>query len=129
VTVVCTNDGGFLKGGLFWKKRGVAWVEITDRPPRTAVPSSERVVFLRVVKYLRSNSAGIQLRDMNGHWRAPKNAVAFAAELLQIRVWHQKVIQPYNQKLETSQTVISLITLQQNRTDAFKLRMQQSWIR
>ena len=66
------------------KKRGVAWVEITDRPPKAAVPSAERVAFLRVVKYLRSNSSCIQLRDMNGHWRAPKNAVAFAAELLQI---------------------------------------------
>jgi hypothetical protein len=36
------------------KKRGVAWVEITDRPPNTEVPPGERVAFLRVVKYIRS---------------------------------------------------------------------------
>lgn len=66
------------------KKRGVAWVEITDRPPNTGVPPGERVAFLRVVKYIRSNSAGIQVRDGNGHWRAPTNAITLAAQLLQI---------------------------------------------
>jgi hypothetical protein len=41
------------------KKRGVVWVEVADRPAKTAVPPGEKVAFLRLVKVLRSNSAGI----------------------------------------------------------------------
>ena len=45
------------------KKRGVVWVEVEDRPAKTAVPSGEKVAFLRLVKIIRSNSAGILVRD------------------------------------------------------------------
>jgi transposase len=65
------------------RKRGVAWVEITDRPAKTAVPYGERVAFLRVVKSLRSKSPQISVRD-GGVWCAPKNCITLAAELLQI---------------------------------------------
>ena len=32
------------------KKRGVVWVEVADRPAKTAVPPGEKVAFLRLVK-------------------------------------------------------------------------------
>jgi len=67
------------------KKRGVAWVEVADRPAKTAVPTGEKVAFLRLVKILRSNSAGILVRDAaTGQVGAPKNVVALASNLLQI---------------------------------------------
>ncbi len=67
------------------KKRGVVWVEVADRPAKTAVPSGEKVAFLRLVKAIRSNSAGILVRDAaTGHVGVPKNAVALASSLLQI---------------------------------------------
>jgi hypothetical protein len=65
------------------RKRGVAWIEISDRPAKTAVPHGERVAFLRVVKSLRSKSPQISVRE-GGAWSAPKNVVGLAAELLQI---------------------------------------------
>ena len=67
------------------KKRGVLWVEVEDRPAKTAVPSGEKVAFLRLVKIIRSNSAGILVRDAaTGQVGVPKNAVALASSLLQI---------------------------------------------
>jgi hypothetical protein len=67
------------------KKRGMAWVEVADRPTKTAVPSGEKVAFLRLIKTLRSNSAGILVRDAaTGQVGAPKNVVALASNLLQI---------------------------------------------
>ena len=67
------------------KKRGVVWVEVADRPANTAVPSGEKVAFLRLVKSIRSNSAGLLVRDAaTGQVGAPKNVVALASSLLQI---------------------------------------------
>lgn len=67
------------------KKRGVAWAEVADRPANTAVPSGEKVAFLRLVKSIRSNSAGFLVRDAaTGQVGAPKNVVELAANLLQI---------------------------------------------
>ena len=67
------------------KKRGVSWVEVADRPAKTAVPTGEKVAFLGLVKILRSNSAGILVRDAaTGQVGAPKNVVALASNLLQI---------------------------------------------
>ena len=67
------------------KKRGVVWVEVADRPANTAVPSGEKVAFLRLVKSIRSNSAGLLVRDAaTGQVGVPKNAVALASSLLQI---------------------------------------------
>lgn len=67
------------------KKRGVVWVEVADRHAKTAVPSGEKVAFLRLVKSIRSNSAGVLVRDAaTGQVGAPKNVVALASSLLQI---------------------------------------------
>ena len=65
------------------KGKGCAWVEIADRPARTAVPAGEKVAFLRVVKYMRTNPS-IQTRDGHGRWAVPGNVIEFAAELMSI---------------------------------------------
>ena len=65
------------------KGKGCAWVEIADRPARTAVPAGEKVAFLRLVKHLRTNTS-IQTRDGHGRWAVPGNVIEFAAELMSI---------------------------------------------
>ena len=66
------------------RKRGVSWVEIADRVPKTSIPADERVAFLRLVKSLRANSVGMQVRDTSGRWGSPSCCVSLAAQLMQI---------------------------------------------
>lgn len=67
------------------KKRGAVWVEVADRPAKTAIPYGEKIAFLRLVKSLRSNSAGILVRDSaTGRTSAPTNVLSLASDLLQI---------------------------------------------
>jgi hypothetical protein len=66
------------------RKRGVSWVEIADRSPKTSIPAEERVAFLRLVKSLRANSVGMQVRDASGRWGSPSCCISLAAQLMQI---------------------------------------------
>ena len=66
------------------RKRGVSWTEIADRPPKTSLSTDERVAFLRLVKSIRANTIGMQVRDASGRWAPPSCCVSLAAQLLQI---------------------------------------------
>jgi hypothetical protein len=66
------------------RKRGVSWVEIADRPPKTSLSTEERVAFLRLVKNIRGNTIGMQVRDACGRWAPPTSCVSLAAQLMQI---------------------------------------------
>jgi hypothetical protein len=66
------------------RKRGVSWVEIADRTPKTSLSTEERVAFLRLVKIIRANTVCLQVRDACGRWAPPTSSVSLASQLMQI---------------------------------------------